>query len=80
MFEGERKGDERETEKERKRERERERERENERKRERVRERRERRIEIKSFCVPWSVFVAGFQFSGLMMGRHTCPFSSMLGW
>ena len=31
-------------------------------------------------CIPWSVFVAGFQFSGLMMGRHTWPFSSMLGW
>ena len=30
--------------------------------------------------LPWSVFVAGFQFSALMIGRHTCPFSSMLGW
>ena len=25
-----------------------------------------------SMCIiPWSVFVAGFQFSGLMMGRQT---------
>lgn len=30
--------------------------------------------------LPWSVLVAGFQFSGEMMGRQTCPFSSTLGW
>ena len=62
-------------------ERTKERERERGRRRKNEREREEgSRTEIKSFCVPWSVFVAGFQFSGLMMGRHTCPFSSMLGW
>lgn len=30
--------------------------------------------------LPWSVLVAGFQFSALITGRQTCPFSSMLGW
>lgn len=29
---------------------------------------------------PWSVLVAGFQCSVLMIGKHTCPFSSTLGW
>lgn len=29
---------------------------------------------------PWSVLVAGFQFSALITGKHTWPFSSMLGW
>lgn len=32
------------------------------------------------FYLPWSVFVAGFQFSALMIGKQTCPFSSMFGW
>lgn len=29
---------------------------------------------------PWSVFVAGFQFSAEIIGRQTWPFSSILGW
>lgn len=29
---------------------------------------------------PWSVFVAGFQFSALIIGRHIWPFSSTFGW
>lgn len=30
--------------------------------------------------LPWSVFVAGFQFSALIIGKHTWPFSSTFGW
>lgn len=30
--------------------------------------------------LPWSVLVAGFQFSALIIGKHTCPFSSIFGW
>lgn len=31
-------------------------------------------------ALPWSVFVAGFQFSAVIIGKHTCPFSSTFGW
>lgn len=37
-------------------------------------------ITNQSIISPWSVLVAGFQFSGEMIGRQTCPFSSILGW
>ena len=35
---------------------------------------------IKQIVKPWSVFVAGFQFSVLIIGKQTWPFSSIFGW
>ena len=37
-------------------------------------------LTVKVASLPWSVLVAGFQFSAEMMGRHTWPRSSILGW
>ena len=35
---------------------------------------------LKESDLPWSVLVAGFQLSAFVIGRHTWPFSSTLGW
>lgn len=31
-------------------------------------------------CITWSVLVAGFQLSALIIGKQTWPFSSIFGW
>lgn len=38
------------------------------------------REDLKLVILPWSVLVAGFQFSALIIGKQTWPFSSMFGW
>ena len=35
---------------------------------------------IYGVVLPCSAFVAGFQLSGMVIGKHTCPFSSTFGW
>lgn len=37
-------------------------------------------MNFQNILLPWSVLVAGFQFSALIIGKHTCPLSSIFGW